>query len=146
MSSDSEVVRMAESIPLGVREHFDEIALAYYNIVDRLWYDVGYYHRRESEILSSFLNRRPKLAIDAGCGPGRHTAALQRRSLRTVAVDVSRKMLEETRRGVLKNSNAGVDFIQADIRKLPFKPGVSDFILSFEVLEHLPGNRQDPSI
>ena len=55
-------------------------------------------------------------------------------------------MLEETRQRVLNNSSAIVDFIQADIRKLPFKPGVSDFIVSFEVLEHLPGTTQDPSM
>ncbi len=134
---------MDSSDPLGLRRHFDEISAAYYDIVDKIWYDVGYYHKKEGAVLRASLKPGVNLAIDAGCGPGRHTATLASIARRVVAVDFSRKMLELAIVKVPEEQRGRVGLVQADIRHLPFKAGVADFIVNLEVLEHLPGAEKD---
>ena len=136
---------MDSSGPVMLRRHFDQISGAYYDIVDRLWYDVGYYHKREMEFVRERLPTHLNLSIDAGCGPGRHTPHLVSVSKRVVAVDISSEMLRLTR-SRMSSASERVDLVQADVRKLPFKPGVADFILNLEVLEHLPVNDSDLSL
>ena len=134
---------MDQSPLLDLQRHFDNIADAYYEIVDRLWYDVGYYHRREGELLRQKIGNRLKLAIDAGCGPGKHTAFLAASSSRVVAVDISREMLLETRARLSPEHRTRVHLIQADVRRLPLKAQIADCIANLEVLEHLPGALSD---
>ena len=126
-----------------LREHFDGISARYYSIVDRIWYDVGYYHRKEREFLEHFLGSDIDLAIDAGCGPGRHTAFLSVMAKRVVALDISHRMLQAARNEVPAERRGGVSLIQADIRHMPLKDGVADAIVNMEVLEHLPRGLSD---
>lgn len=126
-----------------MERHFDRISEAYYDIVDRVWYEYGYCHQRELAFLRRVLRARPRIALDAGCGPGRHTAVLASAADRVLAIDVSRKMLELARRSVAATPSATVDFIQADVRHLPLKTCALDFIANFEVLEHLLGGITD---
>src|SRR5439155_26399827 len=39
-------------------------------------------------------------------------------------------------------SASSPDLVQADVRHLPFKEGVADCVVNFEVLEHLPGGKE----
>jgi len=134
---------MAGMVPVRVDEHFDGISSEYYDIVDRLWYDVGYFHRRESEVLEQVFCARPGIVIDAGCGPGRHILTLAGDASRIVGVDFARRMLEIARLAASSDSAHTPDFVQADVRQLPFKSGMVDFVLNFEVLEHLPEPLED---
>lgn len=122
----------------GNQRHFDGIAEGYYAIVDRVWYEYGYFHTRERAFLSDCLAAKQGLAIDAGCGPGRNTLTLASIAKRVIAVDLSRKMLE-TARGSALHGAANVDLVQADVRRLPLKSGMADIAVNLEVLEHLPG-------
>jgi len=56
------------------RRHFDAIAPHYYDVVDAVWYDSGYYHRQELEVVTRCFkaSSAPLEVLDAGCGPGRH--------------------------------------------------------------------------
>src|SRR5438552_14141113 len=132
---------MGRLVPVDLQKHFDAIAPAYYEIVDRVWYDVGYYHARESEFLRKRVVPGKQLVIDAGCGPGRHTSFLGGVFHRVIAIDISRKMLESAAATVPAESR--IDFVQADIRYLPFRSGIADLIVNMEVLEHLPARGAD---
>src|SRR2546427_2402487 len=141
--TSSESVHLDRSVSLNLQSHFDNIADAYYRIVDRIWYDIGYYHRREGEFLREHVRRPVNLAIDAGCGPGRHLPTLKEHSHRVIAIDFSRQMLNNARKGMPSNRQVGVDLVQADVRHLPLKANAADLVINFEVLEHLPGGLAD---
>src|SRR5205807_833165 len=77
--TSEESVQLDRSVALNTQSHFDNIADAYYRIVDRIWYDIGYFHRRERDFLRAQLLGPVNLAVDAGCGPGRHLPTLMER-------------------------------------------------------------------
>lgn len=77
-----------------------------------------------------------KRVLDLGCGKGRHTAlAAQFGASRVVAVDFS-DAVEVARHHT--REMPGVDVIQADLMKLPFRPGQFDYGWCIGVLHHLP--------
>jgi len=78
-----------------------------------------------------------QVVLEAGCGTGRITAALARRS-RVVALDFS---LESLRRNRHKLAAAGIEalLVQADLNHVPLRPQSVDAVVSCQVLEHLPG-------
>jgi len=55
--------------------------------------------------------------LDLACGPGRHTAELERLGGRVVGFDLSRAMLRRAR------ERAGACFVRGDMRALPFREG-----------------------
>ena len=134
---------MSKALDLQTQEHFDHVSGAYYGIVDRVWYDVGYYHRREARFVREHLSPGLGIAVDAGSGPGRHTALLATSCRKVVAVDISRSMLEVARQRLTSEARDRVDLIQADIRYFPLRDCVADAIVNLEVLEHLPRSKED---
>ena len=54
--------------------------------------------------------------LDVGCGPGRHAAALARRGLEVVGIDISQRFVDLARAG----APAGATFHRADARHLAF--------------------------
>jgi SAM-dependent methyltransferase len=64
----------------------------------------------------------PRAVLDLACGAGRHTAALRRRGLRTLGVDLSLTLL--SRRPDLPR-------VRGDMRCLPFTDGSFDWVLNF---------------
>ena len=76
---------------------------------------------------------RDKLVLDVGTGSGRHSAQAAALNARVVAVDLGRSV-DVARR----NLPHEVLTVQADAERLPFAPGVFDFVMSIGVLHHLP--------
>jgi 2-polyprenyl-3-methyl-5-hydroxy-6-metoxy-1,4-benzoquinol methylase len=76
---------------------------------------------------------RGKLCLDAGCGVGRWTYALEKLGSKVVSFDITNSGVEITRRTV-KSTN--VEVLQADIFHTPFKEKSFDFIISWGVLHH----------
>ncbi len=80
--------------------------------------------------------RRPRLALDLGCGPG-HTTRLVDRVLepeQTVGIDTSTHFLELARPG----APSGVSFVEHDVTTAPFPTGPADLVFCHLLLTHLP--------
>lgn len=71
--------------------------------------------------------------LDAGCGPGRDSRWFHERGFQVIGVDLSAGMLTEARRRA-----PGVDFRQADLRRLDFPDDYFDGIWCCASLLHLP--------
>lgn len=70
--------------------------------------------------------RRPRAVLDLACGAGRHTAALRRRGLRTVGVDLSLTLLAEDRAEEVRWPR-----VAGDMRQLPFAADSFGWVLNF---------------
>lgn len=124
---------------VDIKSHFEDIAGEYYRIVDRLWSSLGYFHMRELEYVDQHTNTGIR-ALDAGCGPGRHSETLSNKGNEVVSLDISRRMLMRTKERCAKNP---VHLVQGSVKALPFKDGVFDVSILMEVIEHLPKYYED---
>lgn len=78
---------------------------------------------------------RGRLVLDAGCGFGRHLYYAATYGAEVIGVDAS-SAVESSYRNTVHLQRAHV--VQADLYRLPFKPGTFDLIYSIGVLHHLP--------
>lgn len=86
----------------------------------------------------AFDLRGCKRILDAGCGNGRHCKYILRRSDADAAIhafDLSQRMLKRSQRR-LKSSR--INYVAADLTRLPYPDGFFDAIVCGWVLEHLP--------
>lgn len=76
-----------------------------------------------------------KLGLDVGCGFGRHAYYASQLGAEMVAADFSQAIesASQNLRDLPK-----VHLVQANLYRLPFRPGTFDFIYSLGVLHHLP--------
>lgn len=95
--------------------------------VERIWREI------EDHFVKDF---KPKKTIDFGCGVGRLLIPLAKRSEKTIVIDISQKMLDETSQNCKNFGLENVSFIQSDdtLSKLTEKV---DFIHSFIVIQHI---------
>jgi SAM-dependent methyltransferase len=77
---------------------------------------------------------RDGIVLDAGCGVGYGTAHLARVAQRVVGVDVFEDAIEYARR---RYADANVEFVVADVQRLPFDDEAFDTACSFEIVEHV---------
>lgn len=101
---------------------------------------------REENVSERFLDFRDDFAdrigsgkvLDAGCGPGRHTAYLRREGLDVLGVDISEGSIEYAR------ERFGGDFRVMDIRDLEFPDDEFDGVFcSASIMFMGPGEMKD---
>jgi len=76
-----------------------------------------------------------KLVLDVGCGAGRFLEVVSIANCTVVGVDVSTAIDASAKTVESKNN---VQLIQADVYRLPFKPGVFDSCYCIGVAQHTP--------
>ena len=93
-------------------------------------------HEIEARLLESleFHAATPSMVLDVGCGPGRASAALQKRwpKATVASLDLALPMLRETRRraGTWRPFARVPQPVCADVRALPFADGSVDVVFS----------------
>lgn len=105
-------------------------------------------HRIKAEVDPAFAQRaryilervqelKPKEILDAGCGRGFYVSSFTQFPFvkKITGIDLREKYLQKARMFI---TDKRVTFQQADIYKLPFSENQFDFIVSSEVMEHLP--------
>ena len=80
--------------------------------------------------------KRPRLALDLGCGPGHTTRLLAEATgaTRTVGIDSSESFIALAR----AESSSGVEFVEHDLMDLPFPTGRVNLGYARFVLSHIP--------
>lgn len=78
-----------------------------------------------------------KLILDAGCGNGSLSQAIAQFGCDVVACDISEQPVRAH-----QHYDGGVQYLQADLTRPPFKPGTFDVIFCAGVLHHTPNTRQ----
>jgi tRNA (uracil-5-)-methyltransferase TRM9 len=88
--------------------------------------------------IEAFLEDTPRggLGLDVGCGNGRHLEPLAARTRRSVGVDLSRKLIGESRARLADGDSAAL--VQGDAAALPVGSGRVDVALYVAALHHLP--------
>jgi SAM-dependent methyltransferase len=77
-------------------------------------------------------------ALDLGCGLGRFTRALSRRFRTVLGVDVSDGMVRDARELNPELEYPNITFVAGDGLSLPVVSASADFVLSYEVFQHMP--------
>jgi SAM-dependent methyltransferase/uncharacterized protein YbaR (Trm112 family) len=91
----------------------------------------------EIPVTLDLLDAGPEdMVVELGAGTGRLTTKVAAHAKAVIAVDFS---VESLMRSKSKCPPGNVDWIQADINRLPLRDGIGDRILSCQVFEHLPG-------
>jgi len=114
--------------PARVREVYDEIAAHFSKTRRYPWPEVeGYLDRVESG----------GVALDVGCGNGRHAELLAERFDPVVALDLSRGLLGEAR-SRMGDGGWSAEAVQADAASVPLRDGVVSVAVSIATIHHLP--------
>jgi ubiquinone/menaquinone biosynthesis C-methylase UbiE len=110
-----------------VRDTYDHIAEHFASTREYAW----------PEVETFCDGRRGRVALDLGCGNGRHAELLAGHAERVVGVDLSRGLLETARE---RAGDRGFDvaLVQADAARLPLDDDSVDLAVYVATLHHLP--------
>jgi ubiquinone/menaquinone biosynthesis C-methylase UbiE len=108
--------------------HDAEVAARFDALVERFKPEVGAVDCRLTAILDNLPSTRSARVLDLGCGKGRFARQVERAGYRVVGVDVSSRMLEQSR---------GLNRVKASARRLPFDDSSFDAVFAIETLEHV---------
>ncbi|WP_137287148.1 class I SAM-dependent methyltransferase [Halorussus salinisoli] len=111
-----------------VRATYDYIADHFAQTREYAWPEVEEFVSEQSHV---------PIALDLGCGNGRHAELLAAQADRVVAADVSRGLLE-TARERAADRGFDADLVQADAATLPLRDATVGVAVYVATLHHLP--------
>jgi ubiquinone/menaquinone biosynthesis C-methylase UbiE len=114
----------------GVMLHYDQIAGSY---------DSQYAEEQKAKMeaaSSSITLKRNSIVLDAGCGTGLLFAHIANKTQRLIALDISRKLLEQAKKRARQHPN--IALIQADADYTPFKKETFHAVFAITLLQNTP--------
>jgi ubiquinone/menaquinone biosynthesis C-methylase UbiE len=112
----------------GVRATYDYIADHFAETREYAWPEVEAFLAEQSRV---------SVALDLGCGNGRHAELLAEQADRVVGVDVSRGLLDTARERAAERG-FDPDLVQADAARLPIRDATVGLAVYVATLHHLP--------
>jgi len=124
------------------RKHLAIIAKTYDKYSDI--HDIAYHnpkmeYMRKVELKALRFSKIKGTVLDMGCGTGKYTELLAKEGCNVIAMDVSRKMLEITKKKIVsKGLQSKVLYVHSDADTFPFLDNSLDAIIGiFGVLNHV---------
>lgn len=130
--------------PHGRGDRWSEPPSVLEETIDRFGYEWTKYVDYSADNFTRFLEPvrsrlgPEMLALDAGCGAGRHLQIVAEAGVEVVGVDVSWAVEAAAERAT---RNPLIHVVQADLLRLPFRESTFDFVYSLGVLHHLEDPR-----
>lgn len=90
-----------------------------------------------AKVIKENAHRFTSPVLDLGCNHGACSILLARQNLEVVGVDINPRALEVAKSLVLKEKSLKIDFVEADLRNLPFKSESHGGAIMFDALEHI---------
>lgn len=116
-----------------IKEVFDSISNEFSQTRHHPWPEVvNFIEKSEGHV---------DVALDIGCGNGRHMKELAKKSFDDViGIDFSRRMLQKAKKELMlsKYSLKKFSLIQGDITEIPLEKEVADILVCIATLHHLP--------
>jgi uncharacterized protein YbaR (Trm112 family)/SAM-dependent methyltransferase len=81
-------------------------------------------------------SRKEALLLDVGCGWGRWMVAAGQKGYCPVGIDIKIEPLQAALR-VMRHHGLRGYVVAADLKQLPFRPGVFDYVYSYSVIQHV---------
>lgn len=102
--------------------------------------------REEAEAVADILGlERGARLLDLACGWGRHSLELARGGLRVTGLDRSGTLLGLAREAALAEG-LRVDWVRADMRRLPFRPAFDAVVSLFSSLGYFGSDEEDVAV
>lgn len=130
----------AKSRTVLQHESLSNKAAKEYDLHETLNPATRYLMHQEEELVSRVVETlvTRNIAIDLGCGTGRHMQELAKKFELAIGVDVSPEMVYEARRLSVEKKITNVEFIIGDAEHLMFQPATCDIVVaSFGLLSFL---------
>jgi len=81
------------------------------------------------ERMIDFLKPKPDdMVLDVATGAGHTAVAFARNKCSVVAIDITKEMILEAKKTLLHSNVYGVEFLEADVHRLPFKDETFDIV------------------
>jgi ubiquinone/menaquinone biosynthesis C-methylase UbiE len=111
------------------------------NIIDEKPTDRLFGHTRFSTLFINSKDIKNKTLLDIGCGYGWFEIFAEKKGVKKI-IGVERNDDDlKAAKNYIKNSK--IDFKVGDATRLPFKDNSFDTIVAWEVIEHIPGGKED---
>lgn len=113
--------------------------------MDKYWAELVDADATEKQLVlvQNIFSAKNELLLDLGCGTGRHTVKLCSAGYNVIGIDFSKNLLQIAKKKAA-NTCVSCEFINADIRFIPFRPGIFDGIISLDTsFGYLPSEKED---
>jgi len=115
-----------------IRPYWEE----YYSTLERLPRRLKSLAQFVVDALPTFRQYNVERVLDLGCGAGRHSIFLAKKSFDTIGIDVSKSALRIARKWVQRERLLNVDFVRATMTNIPFRDCCFGAVVSVSVIHH----------
>jgi 2-polyprenyl-3-methyl-5-hydroxy-6-metoxy-1,4-benzoquinol methylase len=104
-------------------------------------YSYPFYRYVIENLLLRLPKEKPRLMLDAGCGPRICSISKIPENITVIGLDINRKNIYSSHQGAKKKGYKNFNFIIGSLTSLPLISSVFDIVVCVDVLEHIPNKK-----